>query len=186
MVENITDVISTNKLDNETSIAIEELIISTDLEGNDKARNKNKEKPLPDEPASFTPFIISAIDKFKNVKCKRPDIDAIYWYVSKTVATNVYKDLLKIIHVDNIEKENTIQNAASANEELISSFSITSENAPTISGNTPLVNCTDFNVNEKTIKNSAKILDDIGPPLLHNINTPILFKHGQSNTGYQL
>ena len=79
MVESINDVISTNKLDNETTIAIEGLIISTGLEGNDKARNKNKEKPLPGKPASFTPFIISAIDKFNNVKCKRPDIDAIYW-----------------------------------------------------------------------------------------------------------
>ena len=33
------------------------------------------------------------------------------------------------IHTDNIEKENTIQNSASANEKLSSSSSITSENA---------------------------------------------------------
>ena len=66
-----------------------------------------------------------------------------------------------------------------------SSSSITSQNAPTISRNAPLINCTDFNVNGNTIKNSAEILDDIGPPLSHNISTPILLKHGQSNTKLQ-
>ena len=60
-----------------------------------------------------------------------------------------------------------------------------SANAPTISRNAPLINCTDFNVNRNTTKNSAKILDDIGPPLSRNINTPILLKHGQSNTELQ-
>ena len=64
-----------------------------------------------------------------------------------------------------------IQNSASANEKLTSSSSITSENAPTISRNTLLINCTDFNVNGNTTKNSPKIPDDIGPSVSHNINT---------------
>ena len=37
----------------------------------------------------------------------------------------------------------------------------------------------------ETIKNSAEILEDIGPPLSHNINSPILLKHGQSNSELQ-
>ena len=42
---------------------MEGLIISSGLEGNDKTRNNNKEKPLPEERAAFTPIIVSAIDK---------------------------------------------------------------------------------------------------------------------------
>ena len=65
-----------------------------------------------------------------------------------------------------------IQNSASANEKLTSSSSVTSENAPTIaSRNTLLINCTDFNVNGNTTKNSPKIPDDTGPSVSHNINT---------------
>ena len=208
-------------------------------------RTKNKSL------ASFTHIIISTIDNIRNIKCKHPDIDAIYRYVSKTVATNLDRDFIETIvvelvnksiifnkpavqgldlyvivngkenlevtnsaianeninsnsnissdinksssnentpdkiHADNTEKENTIQNSASANKKLSSSFSITSENAPTISRNVPLINCTDVNVNGNTIKNSADIPDDIGPLLLHNIDTPLLSKHGQSNTELQ-
>ena len=50
----------------------------SDLEHNAKTLNKNRQKLLPDKLASFTPIIVSAIDKFRNIKCKRPDIDAIY------------------------------------------------------------------------------------------------------------
>ena len=63
---------------------MEGLIISSNQEGIDKTRNKNKEEPLPDELASFTPIIVSAIDIIRNIKCKRLDIDAVYRYVSKT------------------------------------------------------------------------------------------------------
>ena len=70
MAENITDVIPSNTSDNDISIAMEGLIISSDLEVNDKTRNKNKEKPLPDELASIIQMIISAIDNIRNIKCK--------------------------------------------------------------------------------------------------------------------
>ena len=81
-----------------------------------------------------------------------------------------------------LKKKKTIQNSAFANEKLSSSSSITSENAPTISRNDLLINCTDFNVNGNT-KNSTKILDDTGRPLSHEINLPILLK--PSNTELQ-
>ena len=45
------------------------------------------------------------------------------------------------------------------------------ENAPTNTGNNSLINCTDFNANGNTLKNSAEILD--------------FTKHGQSNTELQ-
>ena len=92
------------------------------------------------------------------------------------------ENTLDKIHADNIEKENTIQNSAFGNEKLSSSSSITSENAPTISRNDLLINCTDFNVNGNT-KNSTEILDDTGRPLSHEINLPILLK--PSNTELQ-
>ena len=70
------------------------------------------------------------------------------------------------------------------NEQLSSSSSITSENVPTNSGNTSLINWTDFNVNGNTLKNSAETLDN-SPPLSQNLNTPILVKDGQSNIELQ-
>ena len=59
MAETITDVIPSNTSG---------LINSSDLEGNDETRNKNKEKLLPDELPSFTPVIVSAIDNIRNIK----------------------------------------------------------------------------------------------------------------------
>ena len=71
---------------------MEGVIISSDQEGIDKTRNYNKEETLPDELDSLT-SIVSAVDNIRNIKCKLPDIDAIYGYVSKAVATNVERDL---------------------------------------------------------------------------------------------
>ena len=81
MVEEIIDVVPSETSDSDISIAIEGRITSSDLEGNDKTRKKNKEKPLPEELASFTSIIVSAIDNIRNIKYKRPDIDSIYRYV---------------------------------------------------------------------------------------------------------
>ena len=64
---------------------------------------KDNEKPLPDQPASFTSIIVSAIDNIRNTKCKRSDIDyidAIYRYVSKCMTTNLDKDYIEIIVVE--------------------------------------------------------------------------------------
>ena len=96
MAENITD--------NDIGIAMERLNISSDLESNNKTRNKNKEKPLLDELALFTPVIISAIDNIRNIKYKRPDIDAIYRYFSKTVAFNVDRDFIETAVVELVNK----------------------------------------------------------------------------------
>ena len=83
---------------------MEGLIISSDLEGNDKTCNKNKEKPLSDELASFTPIVISATDNIRNIKCKRLDTDAVYRYLSKTMATNVDRDFTEAIVVELVNK----------------------------------------------------------------------------------
>ena len=61
MAEEITDVVPSEISDNDISIAMEGLIISFDLENNDKTHNKNKEKPLLDELASFKLIIVSDI-----------------------------------------------------------------------------------------------------------------------------
>ena len=68
-----------------------------------KTRNKNKEKPLSDELPSLLQFI-SAIDNIRNIKYKRPDIDATYRYVSKTVATNVDRHFIETIVVELVDK----------------------------------------------------------------------------------
>ena len=104
MAENITDAIASNASDNDIGIAMERLNISSDLESNNKTRNKNKEKPLLDELALFTPVIISAIDNIRNIKYKRPDIDAIYRYFSKTVAFNVDRDFIETAVVELVNK----------------------------------------------------------------------------------
>ena len=57
-----TKVIPSETSDNDIGIAMEGLIISSDLKDNDKTHNKSKEKPLTDEFASFTLIFFSAID----------------------------------------------------------------------------------------------------------------------------
>ena len=84
MVGKITDVSLSETSDNDRSIALEGLIISSDQEGNDKTHNKNNERIyFP----SFTPIVVSAIDNIRNIKCKHRDISEIHWYVSWTVVT---------------------------------------------------------------------------------------------------
>ena len=78
MVGKITDALLSETSDNDRSIALEGLIISSDQEGNDKTHNKNNEKTLPDGLTSFTPTIISAIDNIRIIKCKHCDIKEIY------------------------------------------------------------------------------------------------------------
>ena len=63
-------------------------------------------------------------------------------------------------------------------EILSSKSSVISDNTPTNSENTPVVNVADVSENANIIKNSAKMLDNISPSLPHNINTRILVKHG--------
>ena len=72
MVENITDVVPSETSDNDTSITMEGLIISSDLESTDKTRNENKEKLLPGELALFAPFIVFAIVDIRNIKGEGP------------------------------------------------------------------------------------------------------------------
>ena len=104
---------------------------------------------------------------------------------NSTISSDINKSLSNEntpdkIHADNIEKKKkkkkSIGNFAPANEKLSSSSSIISGNSPTISRNVRLISCTDFNVNGNTTKNSAEILDDVGPPLSHNTSTRILLK----------
>ena len=95
MVGKITDVSLSETSDNDRSIALEGLIISSDQEGNDKTHNKNNERlylPL------FTPIIVSAIDNIRNIKCKHRDFNEIHWYVSRTVVTtNERRDFIETI-----------------------------------------------------------------------------------------
>ena len=49
------------------------------------------------------------MDNIRNIKCKRPDIDAIYWYVSENVVTDVDRDFKETI-VAEFVKQNIIMN----------------------------------------------------------------------------
>ena len=73
MVGKITDVLLSETSDNDGSIALEGVIISSDQEGNDKTHNMNNEKSLSDWLALFTPIIVSAIDNIRNIKWKHRD-----------------------------------------------------------------------------------------------------------------
>ena len=64
---------------------------------------------------SHLSIIVSAIDDIRNIKCKRPDIDAIYRHVSKNVATNVHRDFTETIVVDLVNK-NIIFNKPTAQD----------------------------------------------------------------------
>ena len=42
-----------------------------------------------------------------------------------------------------------------------------------------------FDINNTSSNENTEIIDNISPPLLHNIDTPLLVKHGLSNTELQ-
>ena len=147
---------------------MEGLIITSDLEGNDKTRNKNKEKPLPDELASFTSIIVSAIDNIRDIKCKRPDIDAIYRYVSKNVATNVDRDFIETNIVE-LVKKNVIFNKPTA-QGLDSYFIVNakenSEVTKSAIGNENVDSNSNISsdINKTSSNENTKIIDNISPP----------------------
>ena len=106
---------------------------------------------MPDELASLTLIIVSAIDNIRNIKCKHPDINEIYRYVSRTVATNVgtvfiettvaelvNKNLISnkptaegldsyFIFIINAKENSEVMNSATANKNLNSNSNITSD-----------------------------------------------------------
>ena len=65
----------------EISTALKKLTITNDLE-----KNRENTETL----SSFKPKILRAIDRIKKKK-KRPDIDSIYDYLSRTEASNIDK-----------------------------------------------------------------------------------------------
>ena len=106
MVGEITDVLLSETSDNDRSIALEGLIISSDQEGNDKTHNMNNEKTLPDRLATFTLITVSAIDNIRNIKCKHRDIKKVYRYISRTVATtNESRDFTETIVLEVVNKK---------------------------------------------------------------------------------
>ena len=186
MAEKITNVVPSETSDNDISIAMEALLSSSNLEGNDKTRNKNKEKPLPDELACFRSIIVSAIDNIRNIKCKRPDIDAIYRHVSKNVATNLDRDAIETIIVE-LVKKHIIFNKPTA-QDLDSYFIVNAKENSEVADSTIGNENVDSNSNissdiNKTSRNeNTEIIDNISPPLLYNIDTSLFVKQGQSNT----
>ena len=77
MTKKITDMVPLETFDNEINIAIEGRIISFDQEANNKTHCITKEKLLPNKHASILAIIASAIDNVRNIKCKRPEFEAI-------------------------------------------------------------------------------------------------------------
>ena len=166
---------------------MEGLITSSDLEGNIKTSDKNKQKSLPGELALFTPIIISVIGNIRNIKCKCPDFDAIYRYISKIVATNVDRDFIEtIVELDNKNmifnnygldpyfivnaKENSdVTNSTIANENVNSNSNIRSDiNKSSSNENTPDKIHTDNTEKEKAIQNSASSNENF--KFFHNIS----------------
>ena len=78
----------------ETSIPLEKLTITNDLE-------KNLENT--ETSSLFKPKILGAIDRIKEKK-KRPDTDFIYDYLSKTKASNIDKVSIEQILSELVKK----------------------------------------------------------------------------------
>ena len=81
------------------STALEKLWITNDLEKN----GENTEIS-----SLFKPRILCAIDLIKEKK-KRPDIDSIYDYLSRTEASNIDKVSIELI-LNELVKENVLVN----------------------------------------------------------------------------
>ena len=81
------------------STALEKLTITNDLEKNGKTTEIS---------SLFKPKILCAIDRIKEKK-KRPDIDSIYDYLSRTEASNIDKISIELI-LNELVKENVVVN----------------------------------------------------------------------------
>ena len=95
---------------NKISTALEKLTITNDLE-------KNRENT--ETFSSFKPKILCDIDRTKEKK-KRPDIDSIYDYLSRTVASNIDKVTIELI-LNELVKENVLMNKKDVTRRLIPS-----------------------------------------------------------------
>ena len=87
----------------EISTALEKLTITNDLEKNGKTTEIS---------SLFKPKILCAIDRIKEKK-KRPDIDSIYDYLSRTEASNIDKISIELI-LNELVKENVAVNKKTA------------------------------------------------------------------------
>ena len=63
----------------------------------------------------FKPKILEAIDHLKGISHKRPDVDSIFDFISRTTASNIAKEVLAGIITD-LLKQNIIINKKSINE----------------------------------------------------------------------
>ena len=63
----------------------------------------------------FKPKILEAIDHLKGISHKRPDVDSIFYFITRTTASNITKEALADIITD-LVKQNIIINKKSINE----------------------------------------------------------------------
>ena len=102
------DTIITDIMDNDISIALEKLSISSDKSSSNDVPNKESESLSNDTIDIFKPLIISAIESIRG-KSKCPDIDAIYRHISMSEATNLDRDFIALV-LNDLENQNVIYN----------------------------------------------------------------------------
>ena len=102
------DAIITDILHDDISIALEKLSVLSDKSSSNDVPNKNSENLSNDTTDIFKPIVTSAIETIRG-KGKRPDIDAIYRYISNSEATNVDRDFIASV-LNNLENQNVIFN----------------------------------------------------------------------------
>ena len=100
--------IITDILDNDISIALEKLSISSYKSSSNDVPNKDSENLFNDTIDIFKSLIISAIETIRG-KSKRPDIDAICHHISKSDATSVERDFIASV-LNDLENQNVIYN----------------------------------------------------------------------------
>ena len=148
----------------EISTALEKLMITNDLEKNEKTTEIS---------SLFKPKILCAIDRIKEKK-KRPDIDSTYDYLSRTEASNIDKISIELI-LNELVKENVVVNKKTS---LGDSFrrintppnlvnSLHTDSCP----NNELTITESVNITESTANNNAPLTDaDTQIPLTTNDN----------------
>ena len=153
------------------STALEKLTITNDLE-------KNWENT--ETFSSFKPKILCVIDRIKEKK-KRPDIDSIYDYLSRTEASNIDKVTIELI-LNELVKENVLVNKKTSLGDSFCRIStpqnlVNSLHSDSCSNN-ELTITESLNSEQSTADNNTPSTNaDIQTPLTTNDNLSSMTKH---------
>ena len=175
---------------NEIDVAFKKLNITS--------HDINESIPSSDEILLFKPKILQAI-KFIREKKKRPDLNSIYEYFSKSGASNISKDTIYSI-ISELIKQKVLENKKSAygdsfriiaetdtkNSEQLTFCNI-NDNCDHQSNQddsgTSIINPQPFTVDEQDVTPPPSPTNEIAPEITSNVNTPLA--QNKSNISFE-